>query len=147
MYRHRTRGRPSKKRLLCDPWLWPRALRSVSGPRRRSGRSVIDREMAYVLIEKVYCQGSRGSQLAVYNGEWQKGVFAESPEIGPSQNTLEDSGSKCDALRVTKSLLRAVVTFILRAQRKWCNPANIRTYLYHTITHAILFTSFVQPVT
>src|SRR6218665_358626 len=65
-YRHRTRGRPSKKSLLCDPWLRPRALRLVSGPRRRSGRSIIDREMAYVPIVKGYCYGTRKDRRNKY---------------------------------------------------------------------------------
>src|SRR6218665_1266304 len=64
MRRIQTSGeRAPRKRLLCDPWLRPRALRLVSGPRRRSGRTVIDRGKAYVLIVKGYRQGHEAVNL------------------------------------------------------------------------------------
>src|SRR6218665_3744018 len=95
---------------VCDPWLRPRALRLVSGPRRRSGRSVIDREMAYVLIVKGYCHGSRKDRGNKYTASDGLGVFAKSPETTPSRNTLERGGSKDDRLKVAISLLGALGT-------------------------------------
>ena len=84
----------------------------VSGPRRRSGRSVIDREMAYVLIVKGYCHGSRKDRGNKYTASDGLGVFAESPETGPSRNTLERGGSKGDRLKIAISLLGALGTYI-----------------------------------
>src|SRR6218665_3572845 len=110
--------RALKKRLLYDPWLRPRALRLVSGPRRRSGRSVIDREMAYVLIVKGYCHGSQKDQGNKYTAIDVLGVFAESPETSPIRNTLESGGSKSDPLKVANSLLWALGTYIHGTQRK-----------------------------
>ena len=90
----------------------------VSGLRRRSGRSVIDREMAYVLIVEGYCHGSRKYRGNKYTASDGLGVFAESPETGPSRNTLERGGSKGDRLKVAISLLRALGTYTHGAQRK-----------------------------
>src|SRR6218665_3943365 len=104
--------------MLCDPWLRPRALRLVSGPRRRSGRSIIDREVAYVLIVKGYCHGSRKDRGNKYTASDRLGVFAESPETDPSRNTLERGGSKGDRLKVAISLLEASGTYIHGTQRK-----------------------------
>src|SRR6218665_1537915 len=104
--------------MLCDPWLQPRALRLVSGPRRRSGRSVIDPEMAYVLIVKGYCHGSQKDRGNKYTASDGLGVFAESPETSPSCSTLERGQSKGDRLKVVISLLGALGTYIHKTQRK-----------------------------
>src|SRR6218665_1956914 len=110
--------RAPKKRLLCDPWLRSRALRLVSGPRRRSGRSVIDRQMAYVLIVKGYCHGSQKDQGNKYTASDGLGVFAESPETDPSRNMLERGGSKGDHRKGAISLLGALGTYIHGTQRE-----------------------------
>src|SRR6218665_1186374 len=138
--------RAPKKRLLCDPWLRPRALRLVSGPRRRSGRSVIDREMAYVLFVKGYCHGLRKDRGNEYTASDELGVFADSPETGQSRNTPERGGSKGDRLKVAISLLGALGTYIHGTQRKCSNLTNIRTRLYHTVTLANIFAPSVQSV-
>ena len=46
------------------------------------------------------------------------GVYAESPETGPSRSTLERGGSKGDRLKVAISLLGALGTYIHGTQRK-----------------------------
>ena len=75
------------------------SIYAVSGPRRRSDRSVIDREIAYVLIVKGYCHGSRKDRGNQYTASDGLGVFAESPETGPSRNTLKKAGVKVTVLR------------------------------------------------
>ena len=74
--------------------------------------------MAYVLIVKGYCYGSRKDRRNKYTASDGLGVFAESPETDPSRNTLERDGSKGDRLKVAISLLGALGTYIRGTQRK-----------------------------
>ena len=83
-----------------------------------SRHSVIDREMAYVLIVKGYCNVSRIDPGNKYTASDGLGVFAESQETDPSRNTLEIGGSKGDRLKVAISLLGALGTYIHGTQRK-----------------------------
>src|SRR6218665_1521950 len=102
--------------------------------------------MAYVLIVKGHCHSSRKDRGNKYTASDGLGVFAESPETGPSRNTLERGGSKGHRLKVAISLLGVLGTYIQGTQRKRSNLTNIRTRLYHTVTLAILFASSVQSV-
>src|SRR6218665_3377117 len=74
-YRDRARGRPTN--VCCAILGYYQGLYVwFQGPRRRSDRSVIDREMAYALIVKGYCYGSRKDRRNKYTASDGLGVFA-----------------------------------------------------------------------
>src|SRR6218665_3789699 len=138
-YRHRAIGRPTN--VCCAILGYDQGL--YVWFRDQGAGSAIDREMAYVLIVKGYCHGSRKDRENKYTASYGLGMFVESPETDPSRNTLERGGSKGNRFKVAISLLGALGTYIHGKQRKLSNLTNIRTRLYHTVTLGNLFASSV----
>ena len=120
--------------------------------------------MAYVLIVKGYCHGSRKDRGNKYTASDGLGVFAESPEIGPSRNTLERGGNKgdrlkvaisqpfyCTYLKISRSVqftLRRVSSRVLLASYRSSSRSIVaidKITLFIHVLEVVNFTSSVSP--
>src|SRR6218665_4230571 len=100
--------------------------------------------MAYVLIVKGYCYGSRKDRRNKYTASDIRACSRRAQKLVRVVIRRKEAGVKVTGLR--EPFRWSVRPLYTRTQRKWSNRTNTRTYLYHAITLANLFASSVQSI-